>query len=287
MSKTKSSAAPPRASRTSRGEAAAHVPPNQATRETVESIALAVVLAFLVSCLRRRSVCDPDRIDGPDADGTTQGRGSVPNVVIGIRRGPVSRSTTRPVISGRWKPGIQPMRSAVIATTCPMCRYTQSWTWHSNANAATFSGDRILVSKFVYDFTSPQRWDVIVFKYPFNAKQNFIKRLVGLPNEEILMRQGDVFVKQPDEKQIIRSPQAGPQAQGHAPTGRRLRSHISERLTEIGWPLRWQAWSAGRQDGATWSSPTTGTHVRDGRAGRSGCLAAVPPHHRQPISIGS
>ena len=47
MSKSKSSAATPRESRASRREAAAQAPASQATRETVESIALAVILAFL------------------------------------------------------------------------------------------------------------------------------------------------------------------------------------------------------------------------------------------------
>lgn len=29
-------------------------------------------------------------------------------------------------------------------------------------------GNRILVNKLVYDFGKPKRWDVAVFKYPFN-----------------------------------------------------------------------------------------------------------------------
>ena len=154
--------------------------------------------------------------------------------------------------------GNSPMRSAVIATTCPLCRHTQSLDLAGNANAATFSGDRILVSKFVYDFSSPQRWDVIVFKYPFNAKQNFIKRLVGLPNEEILIRQGDVFVKGPEDKDysIARKPDHKLKAMLQLVDDTH---HIAERLSEIGWPLRWQAWSAGSgKTEQTWSSPDQG-----------------------------
>src|SRR5690606_12617073 len=36
----------------------------------------------------------------------------------------------------------------------------------------TYSGDRILVSKFAYELWEPQRWDVFVFKYPLGASTN-------------------------------------------------------------------------------------------------------------------
>ena len=58
----------------------------------------------------------------------------------------------------------------------------------------TSSGDKILVSKFMYDFTSPKRGDVIVFKFPEDPYKNFIKRLIGLPNEEIRLWGGDVYI---------------------------------------------------------------------------------------------
>ena len=58
------------------------------------------------------------------------------------------------------------------------------------------SGDRVLVMKYLYAFQEPQRWDVVVFKQPpdpCSAAENYIKRLVGLPNEQILLLDGDVF----------------------------------------------------------------------------------------------
>ncbi|MCU0688186.1 MAG: S26 family signal peptidase [Phycisphaerales bacterium] len=57
------------------------------------------------------------------------------------------------------------------------------------------SGDRIFVHKYLYSLAEPEAWDVIVFKDPTNPDQNFIKRLVGLPNEEIALVDGDVFVR--------------------------------------------------------------------------------------------
>ena len=62
--------------------------------------------------------------------------------------------------------------------------------------ADTRSGDRVAVLKPLYAFSRPQRWDVVVFKNPpdpVGVSQNYIKRLVGLPNETVLLLDGDVF----------------------------------------------------------------------------------------------
>lgn len=57
------------------------------------------------------------------------------------------------------------------------------------------SGDRIFVMKSLYTFFEPERFDVIVFKNPTNPQENYIKRLVGLPNEELAFIDGDVFAR--------------------------------------------------------------------------------------------
>lgn len=55
-------------------------------------------------------------------------------------------------------------------------------------------GDRLFVNKFVYRFRDPQRWDIIVFKYPEDPSKDFIKRLVGLPGETVEIRDGSIYV---------------------------------------------------------------------------------------------
>jgi len=63
------------------------------------------------------------------------------------------------------------------------------------------SGDRIFVLKYLYSIFDPARFDVVVFKYPgptqtaatAGEQENYIKRLIGLPNEEIALVDGDVF----------------------------------------------------------------------------------------------
>lgn len=55
-------------------------------------------------------------------------------------------------------------------------------------------GDRILVYKPSYNVSKPERWDIIVFKYPLNSSVNYIKRLVGLPGEELRIKDGDIYI---------------------------------------------------------------------------------------------
>ncbi len=65
------------------------------------------------------------------------------------------------------------------------------------------SGDRILVFKWPFDVGGPlleaQRWDVVVFKNPLNGEDNYIKRLVGVPNEVLEIIDGDVYTCRVDD----------------------------------------------------------------------------------------
>ncbi len=60
--------------------------------------------------------------------------------------------------------------------------------------------DRVLVNKFAYLVAEPERYDVIVFKYPLNRSQNYIKRLIGLSGERVRIENGDVFVAHADAR---------------------------------------------------------------------------------------
>ena len=60
------------------------------------------------------------------------------------------------------------------------------------------SGDRVLVLKSLYPFVEPERFDVVVFKNPTDTQgpsANYIKRLIGLPNETLFIADGDIFAK--------------------------------------------------------------------------------------------
>ena len=55
-------------------------------------------------------------------------------------------------------------------------------------------GQRVLVNKVVYYFREPQMGDVIVFWPPFDSKEPFIKRIIGLPGESVEIKQGTVYI---------------------------------------------------------------------------------------------
>lgn len=52
----------------------------------------------------------------------------------------------------------------------------------------------LLVNKLSYLTEDPQRGDVIVFRSPRNPDEDLVKRVVGLPNDEVEVRGGQVFV---------------------------------------------------------------------------------------------
>ena len=55
-------------------------------------------------------------------------------------------------------------------------------------------GDRVFVLKYMPFLNTPHRWDVVVFKNPA-TEENYIKRMVGLPNEQLALVDGDVFTR--------------------------------------------------------------------------------------------
>ena len=69
-------------------------------------------------------------------------------------------------------------------------------------------GDHILVNKFIYGvripylrksiipLKKPQRGDIIVFKYPVDPHKDFIKRVIGIPGDEIEIRDKKLYVNQ-------------------------------------------------------------------------------------------
>ena len=61
--------------------------------------------------------------------------------------------------------------------------------------------DRVLVNKFIYRFQEPERGDIIVFESVEDSNQDLIKRVVGLPGDEIAVRRGKLFVNGEPKKE--------------------------------------------------------------------------------------
>jgi len=54
--------------------------------------------------------------------------------------------------------------------------------------------ERIFVNRFIYRFTDMHRGDIVVFWYPKDRTKSFIKRVVGVPGDEVEIRYGSVYV---------------------------------------------------------------------------------------------
>lgn len=66
-----------------------------------------------------------------------------------------------------------------------------------------YAGDMVLVNRWAYRFSQPQRGDIIVFKYPPEPTQTpYIKRIIGLPGDRIQIIGGQVSVN----KEVIVEP---------------------------------------------------------------------------------
>ena len=55
-------------------------------------------------------------------------------------------------------------------------------------------GEYLLIDEISYYFKSPQRGEVIVFHYPLDTSKYYIKRVVGLPNETVEIKNGGVVI---------------------------------------------------------------------------------------------
>ena len=66
------------------------------------------------------------------------------------------------------------------------------------------TGQYLIVDQLSYRFEDPKRDDVIIFKYPKNPKQYFIKRVIGLPGETVSVNEaGEVTIKSPTSTSTI------------------------------------------------------------------------------------
>lgn len=55
-------------------------------------------------------------------------------------------------------------------------------------------GDRIITNKFSYQFSSPQKGDVVVFPFPNDPEKKFIKRIIGLGGEFLEIKNKHVYI---------------------------------------------------------------------------------------------
>jgi signal peptidase I len=238
-----------------------HVPSAAAIRETVESIVIAFVLAFLFRTFEAEAFVIPTGSMAP----TLMGRHKdllCPKCGCLYQVGASEEvNQDGALLDSRYR---------VDAGTCPMCRFTADLSPDNPQRQSypSYNGDRILVSKFAYEVADPKRWDVIVFKFPgdgtTDARTNFIKRLVGLPGDTIRIQHGDIWVRRGQEPlQIARKPPEKLLAMLQPV----FQNDYMPRIAAEGWPQRWATEPS--TDGAAtggWAADADASFRADGTA---------------------
>ena len=71
-----------------------------------------------------------------------------------------------------------------------------------------YEHEYLIINEIVYRLSEPKRGDIIVFRYPKNPQEYFIKRVIGLPGETIELKEGAIYIKSKEERQgqILREP---------------------------------------------------------------------------------
>lgn len=55
-------------------------------------------------------------------------------------------------------------------------------------------GDRLFGNRLTYKFKDPERFDVVIFKYPVDEEENYIKRIIGLPGDTVTIEDAKVYI---------------------------------------------------------------------------------------------
>jgi len=152
-------------------------------RDTVESVWVAIILAFVLRAFMVEAVVIPTGSMAPRLMGEHY---DLVCPACGYEYSYRWQATPKvPSVTRRNKLTLDGM------PRCPSCKYPFN---KANRTEYVNGGDRVLVMKYLYRFIEPKPFDVVVFRNPQSNANNYIKRLIGLPGETIEIVHGDVFV---------------------------------------------------------------------------------------------
>lgn len=113
--------------------------------------------------------------------------GSMAPHILGVHREKACWNCGLPIRVGEQK-GMAAARFFDVA--CPNCGAGKL----ELADQPPRDGDRLLVDKSSFGWRTPRRWELAVFRGPTEPEQPYVKRVVGLPHEEMTIHDGDVLV---------------------------------------------------------------------------------------------
>jgi signal peptidase I len=97
---------------------------------------------------------------------------------------------TCPHCGGDWFTSARPAEGHPIRPELGICSACLKTSKLTVPDRGPVPGDRIVTLKFL----EPRRWDIITFRNPEDPSVHFVKRLIGLPGEEIAIRSGEIWI---------------------------------------------------------------------------------------------
>jgi signal peptidase I len=77
----------------------------------------------------------------------------------------------------------------------------------SSMEPSLHDGELVVVNRLAYRWSDLTRGDIIVFNFPFDPDRRFIKRLIGLPGDRIMVQDGRLYINNaPVEEPYIAAP---------------------------------------------------------------------------------
>lgn len=128
---------------------------------------------------------------------------------------PPAPTTTAPKSRHPWRENVEAMLMAIVVALLFKYFVLEISKIPSGSMQPTLMGnpetgvfDRTLVDKLSFQFRDPVRFEIVVFKHPLERSRIMVKRLVGMPGEELKIEYGDLWTR-PDanaEWKILRRP---------------------------------------------------------------------------------
>jgi len=222
-------------------------------KETIESILVAFILAFIFRAFVVEAFVIPTGSMAPSLYGAHM-RFRCPDCGTTFDVGYSTRQT-----DSSDEPDIPAAAQRVTDYHCPNCGYRFN---RGEIQRVRF-GDRILVLKYLYLFEKPQRGDTVVFKAPLESHHpkdpeysvNYIKRLVGIGPETVVLLDGDVYIapfgsRDPAKFKIWRKPSHVQDVLWRGVYDNDFIPHLTDndRARDHEWKQPWEALGSGNWD---------------------------------------
>jgi signal peptidase I len=110
-----------------------------------------------------------------------------------------------------WREYLEAVGLAVILAFFVITFIAQSFMVQgASMEPSLHHGERLLVDKLTYRFRPPKRGEIIVFRYPTDPRYRYIKRVIGLPGDQIEIRRHQLYINgQPVQENYINGPTYG------------------------------------------------------------------------------